>query len=254
MNIAPIKALSTNYIWTITCDQQATIIDPGESRQVIQYLDDHDLTCTNILITHHHHDHTGGIEGLLNRYPNTLVYGPSLNHLGIETINVSSHTTTQIEGFKDPWKIIPTPGHTLDHLCFYYPGHLFCGDTLFSAGCGRLFEGTPEQMFQSLHQLKKLPPETLIYPGHEITLGNINFAESIDNKNLDLIEYKKETIKKLSQKQPSLPNTLSNELKVNPFLRTEITTLQHKISEHTSTNINTPLGTFTALRKLKDNF
>ena len=254
MNVVPIRALNTNYIWTIITDQVATVVDPGEASQVIQYLADHGLTCTNIIITHHHPDHTGGVKALLEHFPNTPVYGPDLTHLGLETIDVSKEDNIKIKGFTKPWQIIPTPGHTLDHLCFYNPGYLFCGDTLFSAGCGRIFEGTPEQMFHSLNLIKNLPPETLVYPGHEITLDNIDFAESIDNENPDLTHYKKETIKRLSQKQPSLPSTLDLELKVNPFLRTETPMIQNKISQQLSRNINTPLDTFIALRKLKDHF
>ncbi len=254
MKVVPIRALNTNYIWTISTDQQATVIDPGEASQVIQYLADHRLKCSNIIITHHHPDHTGGVRALLEHFPHTPVYGPDLTHLGIDAIDVSKEKNIQIKGFAKPWQIMPTPGHTLDHLSFYYPGHLFCGDTLFSAGCGRIFEGTPEQMFHSLNLIKNLPPDTLVYPGHEITLNNIRFAESIDNNNPDLAHYKKETIKRLNQDQPSLPSTLDLELKVNPFLRTEVSTIQDKISKQVSTDISTPLDTFIALRKLKDNF
>ena len=254
MEIHAIKALETNYIWTLIHKDQATVIDPGEAKPVIQYLEKQNITCSNIVITHHHFDHTGGIQELQEYYPQVYTCGPNLEALNITHQNIATEKSMHLPTFDQPWKIITTPGHTLDHLCYHYGQHLFCGDTLFSIGCGRLFEGTTEQMFISLEKLISLPDNTIVYPAHEYTLSNIEFALSIEPNNQALHDYKKSVQRKIHHKQPSLPSTLKIEKAINPFLRYRDLEMQTHLERKIQKKLHSPLEIFTTLRELKDHF
>ena len=254
MQIHAIKALETNYIWVLIYKDQATIIDPGEAKPVIEYLKSQNITCSNIIITHHHFDHTDGIQELQEYYPHVNTYGPNLKNLNIKHQDIALERKIYLLPFEQPWKIIATPGHTLDHLCYHHTNHLFCGDTLFSIGCGRIFEGTTQQMFTSLETLTSLPESTILYPAHEYTLNNIEFALSIEPDNQQLQEYKKSVQRKINHRQPSLPTTLKIEKKFNPFLRCRDLKMQAHLEKKMQRKLKSPLDIFSTLRALKDQF
>ena len=189
LSIKPIKALSDNYIWLVTTNEGSIVIDPGESKQIIDLIKSNEIDLEGILITHHHYDHTNGIEEIL-KYKKVEVYGPK-NNVNSITKRVKQNDVFNLVGLK--FEVIETPGHTLDHIAFYClkdgRSILFCGDTLFSGGCGRLFEGTPLQMFDSLNKFSNLPEETKVYCTHEYTLSNLTFALEVEPDNVDLKKY-----------------------------------------------------------------
>ena len=253
LSVEPIKAFEDNYIWLVTTNEGSIVVDPGESSKIIKLIDENKINLKGIFVTHHHYDHTDGLEDL-SRKLNIDIYGPSNN---INEINKRVKNSDHISILGIDFKIIEVPGHTLDHIAFYSFNDgepiLFCGDTLFAGGCGRIFEGTYEQMFESLNKLSSLPKNTKIYCGHEYTLSNLKFAIEVDSSNKDLIkEY--EQIKRLRNIDcPSLPSTLDRELKVNPFLRYDNYSIKNKIKKEFGISGN-GLDIFTALRKWKDSF
>jgi len=253
LSVEPIKAFEDNYIWLVTTNEGSIVVDPGESSKIIKLIDENKINLKGIFVTHHHYDHTDGLEDLSSKL-NIDIYGPSNN---INEINKRVKNSDHISILGIDFKIIEVPGHTLDHIAFYSFNDgepiLFCGDTLFAGGCGRIFEGTYEQMFESLNKLSSLPKNTKIYCGHEYTLSNLKFAIEADSSNKDLIkEY--EQIKRLRNIDcPSLPSTLDRELKVNPFLRYDNHSIKNKIKKEFGISGN-GLDIFTALRKWKDSF
>ena len=254
--ITPIKAFSDNYIWLINDSKQAETIcvDPGDARPVIEHLSKHNQQLTSILITHHHPDHIGGVEKLLARYPDCFIYGPTDSRINSITHAVKEDQIISIEGLDLKFKILETPGHTLSHVCYIAVNTatpiLFCGDTLFSGGCGRLFEGSPAQMLSSLKKLAQLRPNTQIYCAHEYTRNNLAFYLSIMPDNIAVKNYLAEL-----NNQPSLislPSTIEIELNINPFLNCHSIELQNTFS-HLLDNVD-ELSLFSYIRKLKDSF
>jgi hydroxyacylglutathione hydrolase len=253
INIEPIKAFNDNYIWLATTNEGSIVIDPGEAHKTIKYLKENDLNLDAILITHHHFDHTGGIEDML-KFRNVDVYGPVNN---IPSINKQLRDGDLFSVIGIDFKIIEIPGHTLDHIAFFSENNgnpvLFCGDTLFSSGCGRVFEGTFEQMHKSILKLKSLPANTKIYSGHEYTQSNLKFAMEVEPLNQKLISRYNDVQDLLNKGIPTLPTTLELELEVNPFLRCQAREVQNSVVKQFNTS-NHEDEIFKALRQWKDNF
>ena len=253
INIEPIKAFNDNYIWLATTNEGSIVIDPGEAHKTIKYLKENDLNLDSILITHHHFDHTGGIEDML-KFRNVDVYGPVNN---IPSINKQLRDGDLFSVIGIDFKIIEIPGHTLDHIAFFSENNgnpvLFCGDTLFSSGCGRVFEGTFEQMHKSILKLKSLPSNTKIYSGHEYTQSNLKFAMEVEPLNQKLISRYNDVQDLLNKGIPTLPTTLELELEVNPFLRCQAREVQNSVVKQFNTS-NHEDEIFKALRQWKDNF
>ena len=254
MNIQSIKAYSDNYIWLITTNEGNLVIDPGEAAPVINYMQQHSLRLTDILITHHHYDHVGGVVELKKDIAGKVV-GP--NNDQIEGLDEHATQDKLVESCGLKFNVIEIPGHTLDHVAYFLADNdqprLFCGDTLFSGGCGRVFEGTHNQMHQSLEKLRALPSNTLVYCGHEYTLANLKFAKEVEVNNLHISEYIKTSQSKLDQGLPTLPSTLEIEQKINPFMRCAESDLRQSLSQK-MLNANTASDSeiFTYLREWKD--
>ena len=253
INIEPIKAFNDNYIWLVTTNEGSIVIDPGEATKTINYLKENSLNLKGILITHHHFDHTGGIEDML-KFKNVDVYGPVNN---ISSINKKLRDGDLFSLIGIDFKIIEIPGHTLDHIAFFSENNgnpvLFCGDTLFSSGCGRVFEGTFEQMHKSILKLKSLPSNTKIYSGHEYTQSNLKFAMEVEPLNQKLVSRYNDVQDLLNKGTPTLPTTLELELEVNPFLRCQTKEVQSSVVKQFNTS-NHEDEIFKALRQWKDNF
>ena len=252
MNILPLPAFTDNYIWLIEENGKATVVDPGDAKVVNSYLKENGLKLENILITHHHYDHTGGVAQLKESYE-CNVYGPHDSPFKGVEIKLRENDEITIHGFS--YKIIEVPGHTLDHIAYYSAEKdvLFCGDTLFSGGCGRIFEGTPSQMFDSLSKLSILDLTTKIYCTHEYTQSNLNFAVKVEPYNNILLEYKNKIDEKRLKNEISLPTNLKLEKDINPFLRSHVLEIKENIKDFAKINHPTDLETFTAVRSLKDN-
>ena len=253
INIEPIEAFSDNYIWLLTTNEGSMVIDPGESNNLLKILKEKDLDLKAILITHHHYDHTGGIEEILSA-KSIDVYGPNNN---INSINIRVSNESKINLLGIEFEVIEIPGHTLDHIAFFSENNgnpiLFCGDTLFAGGCGRVFEGTFEQMHDSLSILKNLPLNTKIYCGHEYTESNLKFAKSVEPLNQRMVSRYNDVIELRKQGIPTLPTTIKLELETNPFLRVGLEEIQETISKKFNTSKNEK-DIFSALRQWKDNF
>jgi hydroxyacylglutathione hydrolase len=255
MHIHPIPAFEDNYIWLVIEGQNAAVIDPGQADPVIDYLEKHQLNLKAILLTHHHYDHIDGAQTLRERYA-CPVYGPKMRE--IDTISQAEGEGIDLssEGLGQ-WQIITTPGHTLDHLAYFSsssPPVLFCGDTLFGAGCGKLFEGTAEQMQDSLQKIRNLPDDTLIYCGHEYTEDNLRFASLAEPDNADIHQRVASSHAQRTQNQPTLPSTLALEKATNPFLRWDNAELLAQAEQHARHSLDTPAAIFAAVRAWKDAF
>lgn len=253
IQIIPIPAFKDNYIWLIHNGEQATIVDPGDAAPVFETLMRLNLKLNTILVTHHHHDHIGGVAELLEAYPNANVFAPQLEQYAFQHHPVGELNTISLNELSMQLTIISLPGHTLGHIAYYAENInnenvLFCGDTLFGAGCGRIFEGTPAQMHASLKKLAALPPNTKVYCTHEYTMHNINFALSLEPNNQALINRSKETLKLRALNLPSLPSTIALELATNPFLRCQSAEIQS--SAHL--NNASDLEVFTIIRELRN--
>ncbi|MCE7642359.1 hydroxyacylglutathione hydrolase [Vibrio fluvialis] len=251
LHIKSIPAFNDNYIWLIqNSDRRCAVVDPGGATPVLDYLSQHELTLEAILITHHHNDHIGGVPELVRQYPNVDVVGPAQEP--IPTLTHPVDAGDQIELFDERFMVLGLPGHTLGHIGYVGDGKLFCGDVLFSAGCGRVFEGTMEQMFTSLSKLVALPEETEVYCAHEYTASNVAFAMAVEPDNEQLQIYRDEVIRLRGQGHSTLPSTLRREKWVNPFLRTQEPSIMKSVANRTEQT--DALSIFTALREWKNEF
>ena len=253
MEIKIIKCLTDNFSY-ILFDKKTSlsaVIDPSEAGPIIEEIEKNNLNLKYVINTHHHYDHVGGNQELKEKYNCKIAaYEADKDRIPEIDINLKNDQTWKNELFK--CKILHIPGHTSGHICIYINeiNALFTGDTLFSLGCGRIFEGTYNQMFNSLEKIKKLPPKTKIYCGHEYTLQNSKFCIHYDENNKDLLKKIDEINIKLKNNKPTVPSTLDDELKSNIFLRSD----NKKIQTSLNVNIDSPLLTFSKLRDLKDNF
>lgn len=251
LTINSIPAFNDNYIWVINNNSDGcAVVDPGQAEPVLEYLTTHNLTLEAILITHHHNDHTGGIAALLRAYPQAKVVGPGSE--AIPSLNCSVKDGDQLALFGHTFEVMHLPGHTLGHVAYLGDGKLFCGDVLFSGGCGRIFEGSYQQMFDSLSRILALPEETEIYCAHEYTVANLLFALAIEPGNPALLEYREQVQQKRSQNLPTLPTTLKQEKAINPFLRLTQPGVIHSVDNRTENN--SAIEIFTALREWKNQF
>lgn len=252
-SVLTIPAFQDNYIWLIRQEKHCLVVDPGSAGPVLERLDSLGLALDAILLTHHHQDHTGGVTELLTAYPNARLYQPR------HETQLHFDGTRVEEGDQIRWhdltlSVLHVPGHTRGHVAYHGGGMLFCGDTLFSAGCGRLFEGSAEEMYDSLQRLLALPDETRVYPAHEYTLSNLRFAHAVEPQNRKIAEIIKEISKLRQQGLPSLPTTLGRERDVNVFLRCHLDSVRFSAEKHALSQLDTPQKVFHTLRLWKDVF
>ena len=251
--ILPLPAFTDNYIWVIQHGHYAAVVDPGDAEPVLRYLARHQLTLCAILNTHHHADHTGGNLALLAQYP-VPVYGPARESIPGLTHPLRENDTVSLPELALEFSVIDVPGHTLGHIAYYGTDILLCGDTLFACGCGRLFEGTPAQMLNSLAKLAHLPTQTAVYCAHEYTLANIAFAMTLEPDNPALQQRARSEQIKRTNNQPTLPSNIGLELATNPFLRCDTQVLK-SAAEHCSNQVlPDELAVFSAIRTLKNQF
>lgn len=225
-SLTAIPAFRNNYIWALHDHQHCVVVDPGKARPVLAFLKRHQLRLAGILLTHHHADHIGGVNRLLSKHarrhpdaPRVRVIGPADTRIPQVTEIVAEGDTVELDHWDITFQVLEVPGHTLSHIAFWNHQWLFCGDTLFSAGCGRLFEGTPAQMQQSLDKLAALPADLLMCCAHEYTLANCRFALQVEPDNSALQDRYREVQQLRQEKRITLPVTLADELSYNPFLR-----------------------------------
>ncbi len=253
LTITPISAFNDNYIWALHDECHALLVDPGDAAPCIEFLEKHRVDLLAILVTHHHADHVGGIPLLASRYQ-PEIYGPELEPIAGLTIPVSDGDKLDIAKLGLQFEVVGTPGHTLGHVAYYDGSHLFCGDTLFACGCGRLFEGTPLEMLSSLTRLAQLPDNTQVFCAHEYTISNIRFAKTVDPDNLSLLDREKKDMACRQAGFPTLPSNIALEKSTNPFLRCHEPALikaAQKVLKHPPKN---DVDVFAALRKAKDSF
>lgn len=260
LKVTPIHAFNDNYLWLF---QQAdspscVIVDPGDAEPVLQFLEENALKLTAIFITHHHGDHIGGINKLLEKY-DVPVYGPDSTN--IPSITDPVKEGSQINIFGKSFQVLEIPGHTLDHIAYYTSGEthedppvLFCGDTLFAGGCGRVFEGTHPMMYQSLQKLAQLPADTRVFCAHEYTMANLDFAKAVTPESETLAMRIKRESAKRELDQPTVPTTIRVELETNPFMRCHEAEIISSASEYAGHVINKPEEVFAAIRSWKDSF
>ncbi len=256
LNIDPIPAFNDNYIWLISCpdNKRAFVVDPGDAAPVETALAERQLSLAGILVTHHHFDHTGGVAELRQRHA-AQVFGP--HNQAIEGVDVRLGAGDAVDVLGERFTVLEVPGHTLDHIAYYHEGDtplLFCGDTLFAAGCGRVFEGTPPMMHASLQQLAALPGDTKVYCAHEYTLANLAFARAVEPGNQRLAQRMLDAEATRDRGEPTVPSTLALELSTNPFVRCQQPELLASLREQGRLESDDPDAVFATVRGWKDSF
>jgi hydroxyacylglutathione hydrolase len=259
MQVMPVSAFSDNYIWLITgakaeadTTTYTAIVDPGDAAPVLLALEAGNMQPEAILITHHHADHVGGIAGILEKYPDTPVYGPANEFIPHITKALKEGDVVKLDTLGLRFEVMDIPGHTAGHIAYYGAGGLFSGDTLFANGCGRVFDGSLSDLHASLRRIAELPVETLIYCAHEYTLDNIGFAKWVEPENPDLLARQEASWDLIDQGKPTVPSTLELEFKTNPFLRTHLPEVITKAEEIAGRETQTSEDVFAVLRVWKD--
>lgn len=255
MTLVPLPAFDDNYIWLLHDGQQALVVDPGDEDPVLQALQSQGLRLAAILVTHHHADHVGGVAAL-REATGARVHGPAAEALPQPAQGHGEGDTLELLGLR--FQVLEVPGHTAGHIAWYAPDVdgqplLFCGDTLFSAGCGRLFEGTPAQMLASLDKLAALPADTRVCCAHEYTLSNLRFARAVEPGNEAVQSHLQHCEALRSRQQPTLPSTLALERAINPFLRSREPAVQQAVRARAPAARN-EVEVFAALREWKNQF
>ena len=255
LDVRPVRAFSDNYIWLIDSPRGEALVavDPGDAAPVIAELRLRGASLAAILLTHHHPDHIGGVPELL-RHWEVPVIGPDDARIAQRTRTVRGGERCELSELGLSFEILQVPGHTVSHIAFWGHGALFCGDTLFSAGCGRMFEGTPIEMSASLTKLRNLPPETRVFCGHEYTAANLRFALTVDPYNDAALEYRAQVDRLRAADRPTLPSTLGLEIRVNPFLRCDEPTVVRAAEVHAGRPLKGVTEVFGVLRAWKDQF
>jgi len=256
LNVRPVRAFSDNYIWLIEAPRardRLVAVDPGEAAPVIAELQRSGASLAAILLTHHHPDHIGGVPELL-RHGAVPVIGPDDSRIAQRTLTLHDGERCELPDLGLSFETLQVPGHTVSHIAFWGHGALFCGDTLFSAGCGRMFEGTPTQMNASLTKLRNLPQDTRVFCGHEYTAANLRFALTVDPTNGAALEYQRSVERVRAAGDPSLPSTMGLEIRVNPFLRCDDPTVVTAAETHAGKSLKGAAEVFGVLRAWKDQF
>jgi len=255
LKLIPLPAFADNYLWVLHDETHALVVDPGDAAPVLRLLEEKSLQLQTIFITHHHADHTGGVDEL-RKDTGAKVYGPARESIPSPFTALNEGDTADALGLQ--FKVIEVAGHTAGHIAFYCPNVagkplLFCGDTLFSGGCGRLFEGTPGQMLASLDKLAALPANTQVCSAHEYTLSNLRFATAVEPLNSDLQAYQAQCVKLRAAGLATLPTSIAQELLVNPFLRTRTPAVK-QAALHFDAAAHDDVSVFTAIRQWKNQF
>lgn len=253
IRIEPIPAFNDNYLWLLSRGADAAVVDPGDAAPVLARLAQRQLQLVTILVTHHHGDHVGGVEALV-RASGAHVFGPRGESIPAIGTRLAGADTIEVLGQR--LHVIDVPGHTRGHIAYHAPalGAVFCGDTLFACGCGRLFEGTPEQMSASLAALAALPAETRVYCAHEYTLANILFALAVEPDNAALSQRRRRCEEKRARGEPTVPSTIGEELATNPFLRCDVPAVRARAEREAAGAAASAVATFAALRAWKNRF
>ena len=261
LSIVPIPAFTDNYIWAMVAGHNCVVVDPGDAVPVLKFLADRNLTLDAILVTHHHADHVGGVDKLIERWA-VPVYGPAAESIACVTDPLREGDTVALPAFVDqPFRVIEVPGHTRGHIAYFSGDILFCGDTLFAAGCGRLFEGTAAQLHNSLSRLAALPEATRVFCTHEYTLSNLRFAMAVDAENVALHERVLVEQERRARHVPTLPSSIALERATNPFLRCTAAAIIDSALNYSQAHQNLPdmtrsnaVNVFAALRQWKNEF
>jgi hydroxyacylglutathione hydrolase len=254
LDVTPLPAFEDNYIWVLqTCPgRTVAVVDPGDADPVLDYLERERLELAAILVTHHHGDHTGGIRDLLEAFPGTPVFGPARERIPGITKSLGEGDLVRLECLDAPLQVLDLPGHTAGHIAYYADAALFCGDTLFAAGCGRVFGGTLQDLHASLQRIAALPPETLVYCAHEYTLANLGFARWVEPDNPEIPAREAEERRRRAAGQPTVPSGLALELATNPFLRTGRPEVRQAAESYARRPLRNGAEVFAAIRTWKD--